>query len=260
MPGPTIDQDRIKEEFSIARKEYAAFDRTLSALAALRFVLQDVREIHAETEEADFRPRLEASEGSAVPCTPDGLIRQKLADLILELKTSWDDKDIEQVVKYASCKFHLSADGKRHPLKPQRCLLLGYQNPPGELPLAKLFDAWHSRKFDFPLVVFRYSLDLGPEGDRIYFVRVPFRLNGDCPTSGIGRIFNLPQGFHVKTDHYRQYRSKFHRSNDQVIASYAAVIWWTKYAQHYLSEEQRAEMADRGRAHQPFSHTSGSPA
>jgi hypothetical protein len=37
-----------------------------------------------------------------------------------------------------------------------------------------------------------------------------------------------------------------------VIASYAAVIWWTKYARHYLSEEQRSEMADRGRLSSPL--------
>ena len=37
-----------------------------------------------------------------------------------------------------------------------------------------------------------------------------------------------------------------------MIASYAAVLWWTKYAMYYLSEEQKSEMAARGRLSTPL--------
>jgi hypothetical protein len=47
-------------------------------------------------------------------------------------------------------------------------------------------------------------------------------------------------------------RPKFHKSNDQAIASYAAVLWWTKYARHYLSAEQNSEMAERDHLSTPF--------
>jgi hypothetical protein len=60
----------------------------------------------------------------------------------------------------------------------------------------------------------------------------------------------------VSTEKYKLHRSKFHKANDQVIASYAAVIWWTRYVRHYLSEEQRSEMADRGRLSRPLILTS----
>jgi len=47
-------------------------------------------------------------------------------------------------------------------------------------------------------------------------------------------------------------KTKFHKSNDQVIDSYAAVIWYTAYARNYLSEEQKAEMAVGGRLQTPL--------
>src|SRR5712664_231827 len=189
----------------------------------------------------------------AEPYSPDGLIIQKKnSDLILELKTSWNDKDIQQITKYAKSGAYRTRDGTKRQFKSNRCVLLGYQNSPGDTHLDELFDAWDENRFGFPLVVFRYSLEQGPEGDRMYFSRVPYSRNGLCPASNLAKPINSSRGFPVSTNIYRPHRTKFHKTNDQIIASYAAVLWWTKYASHYLSEEQRSEMAERGHLTSPL--------
>ena len=102
MTSPKSAKDRIYEEFSSLHKEYAAFDRTLDALSALSFVLQNVTEIRDETELVDFTPKLESGDLDSNPYTPDGLIIQRPdIDFTLELKTSWNDADVRQVIKYA---------------------------------------------------------------------------------------------------------------------------------------------------------------
>ena len=159
---------------------------------------------------------------------------------------------MHQVVKYGRSTAYILRDGEQRSFQTNRCVLLGYQNPPGETNLDALFDAWNSHGFSFPLVVFRYSLETAPGGDRMYFARVPYGRNGLCPSSNLGKALNSPRGFPVSTRSYKLHRSKFHKANDQVIASYAAVIWWTRYVRHYLSEEQRSEMADRGRLSSPL--------
>ena len=251
--GLASTEDRIREEYSKLLREYAALDRTLDALAALNFTLCDIREISRETDLIDFRPRLETVDLDAEPYTPDGLVIQKQTDFVLELKTSWNEKDVKQIIKYAgSPAYFLQGGTKRQQFKPSKCVLLGYQNPPGKENLDKLFDSWQQNSLKFPLVVFRYSLEQGPDGDRLYFARVPYDRNGLCPTSRLGETINSPRGFSVKADNYKLHRPKFHKTNDQVIASYAAVLWWTKYARHYLSEDQKSEMAERGHLTTPL--------
>ena len=246
-------EDRIREEFSETWKEYAAFDRTLDALASLSYVLSRVTEINQETQLTDFMPRLEVVDLDAGFYTPDGLIVQKHADFVLELKTSWNHKDVRQTIKYGkSPAYFLSGESKKQKFKSEKCVLLGYQNPPSRENLDKLFDEWKANSLPFPLVAFRYSLEQGPEGDRMYFVRVPYDRNDHCPNTKLGQAFNSTRGYSVKADNYRLYRTKFHKTNDQVIASYAAVLWWTKYARHYLSDEQKTEMAEHGRLSSPF--------
>jgi hypothetical protein len=250
--GLASKEDRIRDEFDRIWKEYSAFDRTLDALSALTFALNNIREIKQETELINFTPRLEAVDLDGARYTPDGLVIQKHCDFVLELKTSWNDADIKQILKYArSAGYFLKDDSKRQ-FKSDKCVLLGYQNPPGDERLDKLFQAWEESKISCPLVVFRYSLEQGPE-ERMYFARIAHDRNGRCPTnSKLGQAINSSRGFPVKTDNYKFYRPKFHKTNDQVIASYAAVLWWTKYARHYLSEEQKSEMAERGRLTSPF--------
>lgn len=250
--GVVSTEDRIRDEFSRVLKEYAALDRTLDALAALNFALCDIREINRETELIDFRPRLEPVDLDAEPYTPDGLVVQRQTDFVLELKTSWNEQDVKQTIKYAKSSGFFRRDGTKQQFKPAKCVLLGYQNPPGKENLDKLFDSWQQNSLRFPLVVFRYSLEQGPEGDRLYFARVAYDRNGLCPTSKLGEAINSTRGFSVKADNYKLHRPKFHKTNDQVIASYAAVLWWTKYARHYLSEEQRSEMAERGHLTSPL--------
>lgn len=252
MTGLSKTEGRILEQFSVALKEYAAFDRTLDALSSLSFVLSEVVEIAHETKLVDFRPKIEPADPDADPYTPDGLIVSEHCDFVLELKTSWNEKDVHQVVKYGRSSGYILSASKQQSFQTKRCVLLGYQNPPGETNLDNLFDAWSSNNFSFPLVVFRYSLETAPGGDRMYFSRVPYARNGLCPPSSLGKALNSPRGFPVSTKNYKLHRSKFHKANDQVIASYAAVIWWTKYVSHYLSDEQRSEMADRGRLTSPL--------
>lgn len=245
--------DRIKEEYIAILREYMAFDRTLDALAAFRFLTTDVIEIERETDLVDFQPRLEPAEPDTQPYTPDALIiNRRQYDFVLELKASWNEKDARQVTKYGKSVAYSVRDETKRAFKPNRCLLLGYQNPPGESRLDEIFHAWQSEGLGDPLVVFRYSLEPGTEGDRIYISRVPYKGNGECPTSSLGRSINSPRGLPIPTDNYKMYRAKFHKANDQVIASYAAVIWWSKYAIHYLSEDQRSEMAERGRLTSPL--------
>jgi hypothetical protein len=245
-------EDQIREHFSVVLKEYGAFDRTLSALSSLSFILSEIREIAHETEMVDFRPKILSIDADSDLYTPDGLIVSKRCDFVLELKTSWDEKDVPQILKYGQSPGFILPDGKNQAFRPNKCVLLGYQNPPGLANLDSLFNAWESHKFPFPLVVFRYSLESAPEGDRMYFARVAYARNGLCPASKLGEALNNPRGFPVSADRYKLHRSRFHKANDQVIASYAAVIWWTKYVKHYLSEEQRSEMADRGRLSSPL--------
>lgn len=251
--GLPSKKDRTLEEFSKVLKEYAAFDRTLDALSALTYALNNIREIKAETDLIDFTPRLEPVDLDAVRYTPDGLVIQKYCDFVLELKTSWNESDVKQIIKYARSGAYFLKDDSRKPFKTDKCALLGYQNPPGEANLAKLFDAWQALKTPFSLVIFRYSLEQGAEGERMYFVRVPYTRNCLCPTtSRFGEAINSPRGFPVKAANYKLHRPRFHKANDQVIASYAAVLWWTRYAEHYLSEEQKSEMAERGRLTSPL--------
>jgi hypothetical protein len=252
MAGLSKTEGRIREEFSTALKEYAAFDRTLDALSSLSFILGEIDDIALETELVNFRPKIAPAEVDSDPYTPDGLIVSKHCDFILELKTSWDERNVHQAVKYGKSAGYILPDGKQRPFQTNRCVLVGYQNPPGQPNLDALFDAWNSHGFPFPLVIFRYSLETAPGGDRMYFARVPYGRNGLCPSSGLGSALNNPRGFPVSTESYKLHRSRFHKANDQVIASYAAVIWWTKYVKHYLSEEQRSEMADRGRLSSPL--------
>jgi hypothetical protein len=253
MTAPSNLDDRIRSEFSVLQKEYAAFDRTLDALAAFSLILRDVKEIALETEIVNFRPRIQQVEPDTEPYTPDGLIvlKRNLA-IVLELKTSWNESDPRQICKYGKSPGFLRADRTQHSFGSGRCVLLGYQNTPGASNLEKLFDAWKTSNLEFPLVIFRYSLEQGPEGDRMFFVRVPFAQNGECPSSSFGKAINSPRGFPVSTDSYKLHRARFHRANDQVISSYAAILWWTKYARQYLSEEQRSEMAARGRLASPL--------
>jgi len=252
MAQPPSPGERIRQEFESARKEYVAFDRTLDAIASLSFILRDVKEIRDETVLANFRPKLEPTGLDVEPYTPDGLIIQKpSSDFLLELKTSWNEGDVPQIIKYAKSTRYLDSD-KPRAFGKRRCNLLGYQNTPGENNLKKLFDAWDSGRFNFPLVIFRYSLEQAVDGDRMQFLSVPYKRNGTCPETHLGRILNSVRGVSVSVSNYKSYRSKFHRANDQVISSYAAVLWWTTYAIHYLSEEQRIEMAERGRLSKPF--------
>ena len=109
--GPVSTEDRIREEFLGAWKQYAAFDRTLDALAALNYALSNVREIAQESQLIDFRPRLEPVDLDAGFYTPDGLIAQRHSDFVLELKTSWNEKDIKQTIKYAKSPAYLLRGG-----------------------------------------------------------------------------------------------------------------------------------------------------
>jgi hypothetical protein len=240
MTAPANLDDRIRSEFSILQKEYAAFDRTLDALAAFSLILRDVKEIALETEILNLRPRLQQVEPDTEPYTPDGLIVLKTnLGIVLELKTSWNESDTRQICKYAKSPGFLRDDGTQQSFGSGRCVLLGYQNTPGESNLERLFDAWKTNSFKFPLVIFRYCLEQGPEGDRMFFVRVPFARNGECPSCSFGKAVNSPRGVSVSADSYKLHRARFHRANDQVISSYAAILWWTKYARQYLSEERR---------------------
>jgi len=250
--SPSVE-GRIRAEFETALKEYTAYDRTLDALAAFSFIVENIEEISAETELVDFRPKLEPIDLDLDPYTPDGLIIQRTpADHVLELKTSWNDKDVAQVIKYGKSQRIISIDGTRRPFSNVRSVLLGYQNVPGEGNLAKLFNAWDVQRFGFPLVIFRYSLEQGPEGDRMFFIRVPYSRNGLCPASNLGKAVNSVRGFLVSVSSYKVNRPKFHKASDQVISSYAAVLWWTTYARYYLTEEQKIEMAEHGRLSSPL--------
>jgi hypothetical protein len=252
MTDLTSVEDRIRKEFSTAQKEYAAFDRTLDALSALNLVLRGVKEIAHETEVVDFRAKIQPVEPDTDPYTPDGVILGRPCDFVLELKTSWNDRDIRQIIKYGKSPALILGDGKTRSFQDRRCQLLGYQNTPGEAHLNSLFEGWKSSGISFPLVLFRYSLEQAPDGDRMYFARVAYSQNGQCPPSSFGQALNSPRGISVSTDRYKVYRPRFHRANDQVIASYAAVLWWTKYVMHYLSADQRSEMAENGRLSAPL--------
>ncbi len=201
----------------------------------------------------DFTPKLTSIELDANPYTPDGLIIQKSnTDFVLELKASWNDRDVSQVIKYGKSPSYLLKNGNPRSFNLRRCVLLAYQNSPGETNLDKFFDSWASNKLEFSLVILRYSLEQSAEGDRIYFSRVPYERNGQCPSSYLGKALNSPRGFSVTAQNFKKHRSKFHKTNDQMIPSYAAVLWWTKYAMYYLSDDQKSEMAVRGRLSSPL--------
>jgi hypothetical protein len=249
-------KDRIQEKFAEKYKEYAAHDRTLSALAAFRFVLEFIPEIKQETVLWTFRPRVCSPGSESNPYTPDGLIIQRPSHgFLLELKTSWDEHDVIQVTNYGKAEGYLQADGAhtRFSKFPEnKCILLGYQNVPGDSNLEFLFDQWEKQNPHASLVVFRYSLETAPAGDRMFFSRVPYARNGVCPRSHFGSSINSARGFPVSAASFSRVKSKFHKANDQTKDSYAAVLWWTAYARHYLSEEQQAEMATGGRLQTPL--------
>jgi hypothetical protein len=246
-------EDRIQKLFEEKHKEYAAHDRTLSALAAFRFILEYVDEIKQETIFWDFRPRVCSPGSESNPRTPDGLIVQRPShSFVLELKTSWNKGDVTQVTSYGKAECYMQANGTLTSFSENHCILLGYQNVPGDSNLEALFDEWEKQKQHASLVVFRYSFESAATGDCIFFSRVPFARNGTCPSSHFGRAINSARGFPVTAANFSRVGSKFHKSNDQVIDSYAAVIWWTAYARHYLTEEQQTEMAVGGRLLTPL--------
>jgi hypothetical protein len=230
-------EGRIQNLFDEAWKEYAAHERTLDALAALSFILKNVREIHEETLTFDFRPRIAPHSSDAEPFTPDGLIWQKPSySFLLELKASWNRTDIAQIIKYA--KSPGSSKGNTSlPFADNHCVLLGYQNTPGDADLDKLFEEWQKERFPFPLVVFHYGLEVAAGGDRILFSRIAYAHNGVCPASSLGKAINAARGVSVRVESAKFERSRFHKANDQALPSYAAVLWWTAYAKQYLTEE-----------------------
>jgi len=252
MPDPSSIEIRIAAEFTNARKEYNAYDRTLDAIAALSVVLQ-VAEIKRETTLVDFRPKLQPVHPDTTPYTPDGhIIQQPSYDFVLELKTSWNDKDVQQIVKYGRSQNYYAAPETLQAFGQNRCVLLGYQNVPGEENLETLFEAWKAQDLNFPLVVFRYSLESGAEGDQLFFSRNSFSKNGLCPNSVFGKALNSVRGFPVSVAKYKSARTRIHKVNDEVIASYAAVLWWTVYARYYLTADQKVEMAERGKLTSPL--------
>jgi len=242
-------EDRIQKLFDEKYKEYAAHDRALSALAAFRFVLEFIPEINQETVFRSFRPRVCSRGSESNPRTPDGLIVQRPShSSVLELKTSWNKGDVTQVTNYGKAEGYLQDDGTLTRFSENHCILLGYQNVPGDLNLEALFDEWEKQKPPASLVAFRHSFESAPTGDRMFFSRIPFGRNGACPRSNFGTWINSARGFSVSAASFSRGGSEFHKSNDQVIDSYAAVIWWTAYAKHYLSEEQLADWAWKNRS------------
>jgi hypothetical protein len=253
MAATESTEERIRKLFQEKYKEYAAHSRTLDALAALSFILKQVKEIADETTAYDFRPTIAPHAPDIKPYTPDGLVWQKPAySFLVELKSSWNKDNVGQVIKYGKSEGYLRPDRSLKKFAREHCILLGYQNPPGEPNLDRLFGEWEREKLAFPLVVFRYALEVAPEGHRIFFSRIPYQRNGQCPLSSLGRAMNSVRGYPVRAENFKSVRDRFHKANDQVIDSYAAVIWWTKYAIHYLTEDQRAEMAAGGRLSSPL--------
>jgi hypothetical protein len=145
LSKPTAD--RIQDRFDEKYKEYVAHDQTLSALAAFRFVLESIPETKQETTLWSFRPRVCSRGSESNPHTPDGLIAQRPSqDFLLELKTSWNKGDITQVINYGKAEGYLQADGTLTRFSENNCILLGYQNVPGDPDLEFLFDEWEKQK------------------------------------------------------------------------------------------------------------------
>ncbi len=243
-------QDRIRELAIQQFREYAAYDRTLDALAAIRVVL-NTPEIQGELLSYDFHPRIQRAGDTPTPhLTPDGLILLKgQRDFLLELKTSWNDSDISQACKYALSPAWIKPDGTPIPFGTHTCILLGYQKQVGQGNLDKLFHDFKAQT-NSALVVFHYALETGTE-HQMYFSRLGHIENGRCPESEFGKLFNFA-GFPVRASYFKYLRSKFDKANDEVIDSYAAVIWWSKYAVHYLTETQKTEMAEKGSLSEPL--------
>jgi hypothetical protein len=243
-------QDRIRELAIKQFQEYAAYDRTLDALAAIRVVL-NTPEIQGELLSYDFHPRIQRAGDFPTPhLTPDGLILLKgQRNFLLEMKTSWNDSDISQACKYAHSPAWIKADGTPVPFGTQPCILLGYQKQVGQGNLDRLFKDFKAQT-NAALVVFHYALETGTE-HLMYFSRLAHPENGRCPESEFGKLFNYA-GFPVRASDFKYLRSKFDKANDEVIDSYAAVIWWSKYAVHYLTETQKTEMAEKGSLSEPL--------
>jgi len=237
-------QDRIREIAIRKFQEYSAYDKTLDALAALRVVL-NTPEIQAELLSYDFQPRMQkAGEMSSAHLTPDGLILLKAQhSFLLELKTSWNDTDTAQACKYATSSGWIKPDGTLVPFRSKPCVLLGYQKQVGQGHLDTLFNEFKTQASG-ALVVFHYALETGNE-HLMYFSRLGHPENGQCPESEFGKLFNFA-GFPVRASLFKFERSKFDKANDEMIDSYAAVIWWSKYAVHYLTDAQKTEMAEKG--------------
>jgi hypothetical protein len=245
--------EKIRDLYNTTRKEYEAFDRTLSALASIKFLCTAVTQIANETISIDFRAKLQPASTAAAPYTPDAVITQTNEHTrLIELKTSWSKSDIEQIEKYAKSEGRLTDKGGVEHFGKHHCILLGYQNTPGDKDLDNLFSRYRKTETPIPLVVFRYSLEIGPEGNRLFFVRVPDPRNGLCPQNSLGKAFNSTRGFSVSAENFRFVRAGFHKANDRVIESYAGIFWWTIYANGYLTDEQRAQMAERGRLETPL--------
>lgn len=166
------------------------------------------------------------------------------------MKTSWNEGDISQAVKYARSPAWIRADGTAVFFDAPPCILLGYQKQVGQSNLDKLFREFKSET-SAALVVFHYALEAGTE-HQMYFSRLAHPENGLCPESRFGKLFNYT-GFPVRASDFKFLRSKFDKANDEVIDSYAAVIWWSKYAVHYLSDTQKTEMAVKGSLSEPLS-------
>jgi len=253
MAGNKETDEQIREVFNEKFKEYQAFDRTLDALASLRAICKVVKEIAAETVTCDFRARLKPVAG-AEPYTPDAVIRQlREHSFVIELKTSWDHSNVEQIVKYAKSPGTLQSDGTLLSFPKNHCILVGYQNTPDDKHLDQLFNRLKEENIAIPIVVFRYALEVGTPGNRMFFSRVPHARNGFClSSSSLGKAFNSARGILISDDVFKFERAAFHRASDSAPPTYAGILWWIVYVRYYLNDDQKAEMAEKGRLSSPL--------
>ncbi len=217
-------------------------------------VLKFVKEIKDETVFCDFHPKLKPSTGITDAYTPDAVIRQtKEHSFLFELKTSWDHDNINQIVKYAESPGTLQADGSVVRFGTHHCIVVAYQNPPDDKSLEELYARLSERGIKLPVVLFRYALEVGAEDNRMSFSRLAYARNGLCPSSSsLGKALNLARGMSNSSKTFRSERSGFHKANDNAIPSYSGVMWWMSYAPHYLTDDQQAEMAEKGRLSTPL--------
>ncbi len=260
MPPTGQQFNRIREIIAAEMRGYRTFDFMLDALASLKVLLSpqphgkiEIEETAKECEAFYGKPRLRhPDESNRSLLKPDCLTMMSGGIPIpIELKFSWDDRNLTQVANYARATVLLNKDGNDISIRQDRYVAVGYARPIRRQQVIAIERAIRDANPNALPIVFAYEHVSRPRSV------MQFRtLNQVNNPHGLAFVKLFEEGyFPISVDSYKFERSGLHTTNDEVPACYAAILWLQSYAHELLSEEQKMELQQKGRLSTPLVFT-----